>query len=211
MKIIRRIIVFLIFFGFFLTSAAFGQSRWEKFKSEFNNFDDRAVIYINHSTNSDICDGFMIFMTMLGDGRVIIPMVGLILYFHDKKNFKYNFTYFMTILIIGGLVIQILKYIFNRPRPLQRIHDIKLLSPEMREHGFPSGHTQAIFTSAVFLSKTIKKRAWIFFAVAMVVGISRIYVGVHYLSDVIAGAIIGIILTESYFWFFKFEKNTGNT
>jgi len=197
--------VFLIVL--FSAPELFCESKWEKFKSSFNHFDDRAVILINHSTNSDACDAFMIVMTMMGDGIGIVPIMGIILYFYDRKHFKFNFIFFITVLLIGGILVQILKYLFNRPRPLQRISDIKLLSDPLREHGFPSGHTMAIFTAATYLSKKIQKHAWLFLLVAVTVGISRIYVGVHFLSDVIGGAVIGICITEFFCWIFKIESD----
>src|SRR3989339_707550 len=207
----KKILFLMFFIAATCAAGARCETRWERFKSSFNHFDDRAVIFINHSTDSDVCDGIMIVITMMGDGIAIVPLLGIILYFHDRKNFKFNFIFFLTILIIGGVVVQVLKYLFNRPRPLQRIADIKLLSPAFREHGFPSGHTMAIFTAAVFLSKMIKKYSWLFFIVAAIVGISRIYVGVHFLSDVIGGAIIGICITEFFCWLFQVNGKLANT
>lgn len=97
----------------------------------------------------------------------------------------------------GGLIVTaattgILKKLLNRPRPYETYDDIY---PDVRESGnsFPSGHTSMAFSTATTLLLTTEK--WYYaapaYAWAMGVGYSRIYLGQHYPSDVIAGAIVG--------------------
>lgn len=97
----------------------------------------------------------------------------------------------------GGLLVTaattgILKKLVNRPRPYETYDDIY---PDVRENGnsFPSGHTSMAFSTATTLLLTTEK--WYYaapaYAWAMGVGYSRIYLGQHYPSDVIAGAIVG--------------------
>ena len=97
----------------------------------------------------------------------------------------------------GGLLVTaaatgVLKKLVNRPRPYETYDDIY---PDVRETGnsFPSGHTAMAFSTATTLLLTTEK--WYYaapvYAWAMGVGYSRIYLGQHYPSDVIAGAIVG--------------------
>lgn len=97
----------------------------------------------------------------------------------------------------GGLLVTaaatgILKKLVNRPRPYETYNDIY---PNERESGnsFPSGHTSLAFSTATTLLLTTEK--WYYaapaYAWAMGVGYARIYLGQHYPSDVIAGAITG--------------------
>jgi undecaprenyl-diphosphatase len=99
--------------------------------------------------------------------------------------------------MIGGLIVTaattgVLKKLVNRPRPYETYNDIY---PNYRETGnsFPSGHTALAFSTATSLLLTTEK--WYFAAPAYVwaigVGYSRIYLGQHYPSDVLAGAVTG--------------------
>jgi len=99
--------------------------------------------------------------------------------------------------LLGGLIVTAattgaLKKLVNRPRPYETYTDIY---PDMRESGnsFPSGHTSLAFSTATGLLLTNNK--WYYVAPAYVwamgVGYARIYLGQHYPSDVIAGAITG--------------------
>ena len=99
--------------------------------------------------------------------------------------------------LVGGLLVTaattgVLKKLVNRPRPYETYNDIY---PDVRESGnsFPSAHTALAFSTATTLLLTTEK--WYYAAPAYVwamgVGYSRIYLGQHYPSDVIAGAITG--------------------
>jgi len=99
--------------------------------------------------------------------------------------------------LMGGLIVTaattgVLKKLVNRPRPYETYDDIY---PDVRESGnsFPSAHTALAFSTATTLLLTTEK--WYYAAPAYVwamgVGYSRIYLGQHYPSDVIAGAITG--------------------
>ncbi|MEN3013354.1 MAG: glycosyltransferase family 39 protein [Endomicrobiia bacterium] len=142
-------------------------------------------------------------ITSLGNGLVLIPMVIILLYFIDKKSFVRNSVVFLLIVSFGGLMIQILKNLFDKPRPLKLFFDIlnqpiNVIGERLYEYGFPSGHTFLAFSSYVFISDRIKKKLvrLILFFLAFLIGISRVLVGAHFLSDVIAGMIIGIVFTN---------------
>ncbi len=111
-----------------------------------------------------------------------------------KKDFKLlqkgvNMS-FAVILNTGSTYI--LKRIVNRDRPAQTYPDIIAMENE-RFHSFPSGHTSNAFVTATSLSLNFKKWYVILpsYAWATAVGYSRMHMGVHYPSDVFAGAIVG--------------------
>ncbi len=98
---------------------------------------------------------------------------------------------------IGGFAVNAvlsfgLKYAVNRPRPFATYPDIQPYEP-YTDHSFPSGHTSFAFSTATSLSLCYPK--WYVIAPsylwAVAVGYSRMHLGVHYPSDVLAGAIIG--------------------
>ncbi|HEX5415259.1 MAG TPA: phosphatase PAP2 family protein, partial [Chloroflexota bacterium] len=100
-------------------------------------------------------------------------------------------------LSLVNLVVEFgLKRVFQRNRPF----DSRVLAPVIGKkpssHSFPSGHTAASFAAAWLLSRIFpNQRAW-FYALASLVAFSRIYLGVHYFTDILAGAASGTALAE---------------
>ncbi len=93
--------------------------------------------------------------------------------------------------IVGQITI---KSIIRRKRPCHTYKDVNMLVSIPTDFSFPSGHTSSSFACAIVLfqfSITIGIIALLF---SILMGISRVYLFVHYLSDVIAGAILGIII-----------------
>ena len=122
--------------------------------------------------------------------------------------------------IIGGvvsLVSGICKHLFfaNTPRPLTFIHDhssIHLVDGviPLYTNSFPSGHTMSAFALCFFVSILFKKKwfSTIMFFVALAVGISRMYLMQHFLLDVFAGSILGVLIVS--FLFPLLSKNILN-
>ncbi|MCX7910184.1 MAG: glycosyltransferase family 39 protein [Endomicrobia bacterium] len=171
----------------------------------FKNYDKEIFLKINSMSlyKSKIFTFCAYMLTSLGSGFVLIPLVALVLYLLDKKSFIKNLITFLIIASLGGLIIQILKNLFDKPRPLKLFLDIlsqpiNVIGEQLREYGFPSGHTFLAFSTYVFLSDRIKRKfvSLFLFIIALMVGISRVIVGAHFLSDVIGGMIIGILFTN---------------
>jgi len=141
-------------------------------------------------------------ITNLGNGVVLLPLIALVLFLIDKKNFVPELISFLIIVLLGGIIIQFLKHTFDKPRPLKLFQEIlhqpiNVIGEQLREFGFPSGHTFLAFSSAVYISDKVKKKyiTILVFFLALLVGISRILVGAHFLSDVIGGIVIGILFS----------------
>jgi hypothetical protein len=97
-------------------------------------------------------------------------------------------------IIASCVIAPILKYTFGRARPNQTAQDNDTFDPFSGNSSFPSGHTTQAFTVASVLAFTYDDEplvGGIGFTVAAGVGFSRIYADMHYMSDVVAGAIIG--------------------
>ena len=147
---------------------------------------------------------FVQIFTELGDGHVVVPMMllGLVLCFF-KKTRKCGMALFLAI-TIGTLITNgIAKPLFDRPRPYVSLAGDSSFMQWYTEAGkltesdrsFPSGHTTAAFEMAVsmFLVFKNKKFKWFFPVIAFFVGCSRLYLMVHYFTDVVGGFICGVI------------------
>lgn len=143
--------------------------------------------------------------THLGDSEFIIPMAVLgVIFCCFKKTRKIGMTLFLAI-IIGTLITNIcMKPYVLRPRPFQSLADNPQYWQWYTEAGahaeslyrsFPSGHTTGAFeiATALFLTVSNKKIKWIFPVYAVLIGCSRLYLMVHYCTDVIGGMCCGII------------------
>ncbi len=165
---------------------------------------DLAVFKFFASLHADWLTPIVNVFTELGDSGFVIPVmiVGLILCF-SKKTRKYGLTLFLAI-IIGTLITNVvLKPLIFRPRPYVSLADNEEFMQWYTEAGaniesdrsFPSGHTTAAFemATAMFLVVKNKKVKWIFPVYAVLIGCSRLYLMVHYCTDVIGGMICGIV------------------
>lgn len=145
-----------------------------------------------------VLDAIMTFITRLGDGGFVWIVFAVILLF-TKKYRKCGVA--MIVALLGSLLIvdNIIKPIVARPRPF----DLEawagtFIFPELvtrpSSFSFPSGHTSSSFGAAVALLCGNKKLGVPAIVLAALIGVSRIYVHVHYPTDVLAGFVAGILL-----------------
>ncbi len=163
--------------------------------------------------NSPRADYFFTYFTYLGDGLIWIPLFVYVLLY--KRDF---FIAIVAALIICTLITHFFKRVVfaDELRPLRSLQDLARSVPLMNGkdayvNSFPSGHTSTAFTLALLLA-LILHRPWaaIFFPlVAFFVGYSRIYLAQHFVTDVLAGMIVGIIssyLSILVYLYFKKKK-----
>ena len=126
---------------------------------------------------------------------IMAAIVGVLLWRTKREKFLAEFILFIGIVGIGGVLIHLLKDYFCRVRPLGLFGDDVRVFHEMLERGsFPSGHTQIAFSVATYLSLKFKKYWWFFMIGAVLMGLSRVYVGMHFPVDVLGGALVGILV-----------------
>jgi len=87
-----------------------------------------------------------------------------------------------------------------RPRPFVVGHFVALINVSPAISSFPSGHSALAWLLAGLLAEEDKANAWWFYLLALVVALGRVAVGVHYFSDVLAGAILGWLFSRGAIW-----------
>lgn len=149
--------------------------------------------------HNEFFDHFFIANTIIGDGLTMI-LVGLCMLF-----IKFRFSV-VTILAYAysSVITQVIKRIVNEPRPskfFEGLNPIRTIEgyPLYEHHSFPSGHSVSAFTLAVIIAYLLpirhKHKAWIILPFAMVTAFSRVYLSQHFFSDIVLGAIFGVLLT----------------
>lgn len=109
----------------------------------------------------------------------------------DKLFILYFLIAFTTAFVVSDYV---LKPLFQRERPFVAYHNMNSTYPA--DYSFPSTHAATAFAAAAILSAFDKKRKWFYYLVAVLISFSRIYLGCHYFLDILAGAVLGYIISK---------------
>ncbi|MDD4509611.1 MAG: phosphatase PAP2 family protein [Oscillospiraceae bacterium] len=158
-----------------------------------SQLDQSILFWMQDTLRTPFLNGFFLSLTTLGDGGLLwIACSGLMLFFKRWRRIGIAALVAMFLAFVSGEII--LKNLVARPRPFIEIDALIPLLPMQQGFSFPSGHTASSFAAAfVYVRGAPARWAKISFPIlAVLMGISRLYVGVHYPSDVLAGAILGL-------------------
>lgn len=167
---------------------------------------DFKLLYLINNMHNPILDNIMVFLTNLGDVGLIWLIISIILLF-KKKTRKCGILIMISMVI--GLILGngILKNLIQRQRPCWIDTSILLLIPNPTDYSFPSGHTIASFEAATMILLHNKKWGIPAMILAILISFSRMYLFVHFPTDILAGAILGILIAVSvYYGFSKIDK-----
>ena len=166
--------------------------------------DEQALVWIAEHLRCGLLDPLMKLYTQLGNTGMLFIVLGIALLFF-KQTRKAGFSA-LCAMLIGLIVVNFtIKPLAARERPWLVIENFLNLVPEHDPNSFPSGHTNAAFAFAVAVCMSAPKKWMKITAVCMaaVMGLSRLYVGVHFPSDVLAGAAIGSLCGLAGAWVVK--------
>lgn len=169
-----------------------------KYKMEENmldfllQLDGNILLFIQDYIRVEWLNPIMTFITNLGNGGLIWIAIALLLL--CTKEYKSDGIKTAIALIIGLLITNVLlKNAVHRIRPYEVIDGLNILISKQRDWSFPSGHATSSIAAAVVLFKTLPSKYGI---ASLILGIaicvSRLYVGVHYPSDILCGVLIGL-------------------
>ena len=159
-------------------------------------FDHSILYWIQEGLRSSALTPVVTFITHMGDAGIFwIALTLLLLVFRRTRRIGAACLISMVIgLVLTNVVI---KNWAARIRPYDLYEDLTLLIEKQHDFSFPSGHTTNSFACAWVIFRMAKKRYSVpVLVLAILISLSRLYVGVHYPTDVLAGVVIGIFSAE---------------
>ena len=160
-----------------------------------------SILYALQEIHNPVLDQIMLFITSLGDAGwfwIAIGVVCLIFKKHRKMGLQLLLSMLGT-LILGNLII---KNLVARPRPCDIDAAVTLLISRPHGHSFPSGHSINSMAAAVALFLNNKKIGVPAIIIAALIGFSRLYLFVHFPTDVLAGFVIAVLVAIGVDWGF---------
>lgn len=177
----------------------------------FYSIDLTIFHFINQTISNPIFDKFFVFITDLNHWIIAYIILWFILFLKGGEKGKIAAVSVIFLVILSDQISShLLKNIFERIRPCNALDNVNLLIGRTHSYSFPSSHAVSNFAVATFFYKLYPKLKWVLFTTAGLIALSRPYVGVHYPSDILGGAIIGILIGFLFYLIVKFtEKKLG--
>ena len=157
------------------------------------SLDESIQFFIQSHFHILFLDTLFIFITKLGHSGLIWIVLGLALVCFRKTR-KCGVAVLLALLAEWAICNGILKNLISRPRPYTLYPDITLYVPRLHSYSFPSGHAASSFVAAVALFQFYKKPGLAAITLATLIAFSRIYLFMHWTTDVLAGALLGTLI-----------------
>ncbi|HUM16350.1 MAG TPA: phosphatase PAP2 family protein [Candidatus Nitrosotalea sp.] len=148
-----------------------------------------------------VLDGLVDLLNPIGSGVTLLLMcaaLGLVCH-RLRRSRLHDAAWLASLAFAGAGLIEFgLKHLVGRPRPDSALPALLLLGPSFVPDidSFPSGHATSVFTVATVFASFYPRLAWPLYLLAAAVALGRVYLGRHYVSDVLAGALIGILVAR---------------
>ena len=168
------------------------------------SIDQTLFRFINQTLSNPVFDIFMPFITnqnVFGIPIAIAALAGLI--FGDKRT---KFIMLGSILAVGlgdQISSGVMKPFFGQYRPCKELSDLVLRINCGGRLSFPSGHATGTMILALWFGYHYKKWMPYFLTFALIISFSRVYVGVHWTSDVLGGMLLGYIIVKSFIYIWE--------
>lgn len=151
------------------------------------------LLFINTHLKNAFFDFLMPQISFLSNkGWIWIAIAVVLLFFKKYRRYGVALSIGLALCLVIGNII--LKPLIARPRPYDVYGGIELLVRKLNDFSFPSGHTYSAFCGATILYFMNKKIGYAAFAFAFLTAFSRLYLFVHYPTDVLAGIVMGVLI-----------------
>lgn len=153
-----------------------------------------SILHGIQELHNGFLDSVMLFFSSIGNGGMVWIILSLV-FLVTKKYRRCGIG--MAISLVAMLVIGniFLKNLIARPRPCWVDQSVTLLIPNPKDYSFPSGHTFAAFAAAFTIFLYHRKEGILALAAAGVIAFSRMYLFVHYPTDILGGMVLGIFIS----------------
>ena len=180
--------------------------RYMNILQSIQQLDGEILLQIQQHLRSDMLTPFMKSVTFLGNGGWFWILCAVVLLVIPKTR-KTGCAAALS-LIFGAIVTNLLlKNIVARPRPFAEIEALIPLITKPKDFSFPSGHTTASFAVALVMLRMLPKKFGIPAVVlAALVAFSRLYLGIHYPTDVLAGFVVALVGSTLSVWIVRTKQ-----
>jgi undecaprenyl-diphosphatase len=164
--------------------------------------DSSVLLFLQEHVRNPILNPVMFFFSVIGNAGLIWIALSICLILY-KKTRRQGFILLVCIAICYVLNDILIKNLVQRARPYLLIDELEVLLKRFsasKSWSFPSGHACSSFAAAFALRKSFGKTGALFYIPAILISLSRMYIGVHYPSDIICGAIVGTIGSAAVYY-----------
>ncbi len=157
-------------------------------------FDQSIFALVNNlAGKSQLLDFWGIFFAEYSGYLLVALAIFLLFGFESRKERFHYFSIFVLAAILSrGLITEVIRFFYYRPRPFS-VLDIVPLIEQVEKGAFPSGHASFYFALAGVIFLINRRLSWYVFAVVFVMGLARVFVGIHWPTDILGGLIVGIL------------------
>lgn len=160
-----------------------------------SSLDDNILLFFQEVIRNPVLTPILRVITTLGNGGAIWIVLTILMLLLPKTR---RVGFMTSLSLIGTLLVNnlFLKNVVNRTRPYEVIEGLTYLVRTPMDSSFPSGHSACSFAVACIIFRRLPKKYGVpALILAIVIALSRLYVGVHYPSDVLFGTISGIAIS----------------
>ena len=157
---------------------------------------DRALFSVMIEAHSPATDALWLFFTTLGDGVILAIIVGALVIVNPRTT-----VLALSVMALSSLAMHSIKLVAPAPRPAAVFESVHVVGPLLRSGSFPSGHTAASMAAALGIQHLSSRFAGMAaLGLALLVSLSRVFVGAHFPKDVVGGTVLALGLFVAFSW-----------
>jgi undecaprenyl-diphosphatase len=157
--------------------------------------------FINGTLANPVTDFIMPIITSDWNLRIVYALAMALLLWRGSKEMRWLVAFsVVSMLLADQLASAFLKELIGRVRPCHTLDSVNLLVNCGSGKSMPSAHATNAFAQAAFFWVSLRRYGWWLFPFAGIVAISRVFVGVHYLFDIVVGALLGVMVGVAVAW-----------
>ncbi len=165
------------------------------------SIDTVLFVIVNRDLSNVFFDRVMPLVSFAGNSGAVWILLAVLLGLKSRRFGLRGFVV-VSLALLGSFLLadELLKHLFDRPRPFLVIEPVNLLITAPHDYSFPSGHAATAFAAATAIVLLDRRLAPAVLLLAAVEAYSRVYVGVHYPFDIMVGAMVGALTGWVVVW-----------